>query len=403
MYSYKTGHFLPMIKAILLLSPMYVTLFWSIIFFLSPKTKNNARHLLGVFMLFSFILFLSHAIFFYKHYFFYIFFESLYIYTRLALFPLFYIYLLFSSTFEYNKTRQLLHFIPSIVFGILSFVLTLISSPEERFEYINTILISPLVSSINLTDLVGIRGFVFILSRGAFIIQAIIYLFMGISLINKHNKTIDNYFSDTENRKLSWVKTIGIIGLIVSIVIVGLTFLGKSFFLHHELSLAIPSLLFTSFYFVIGYQGYKQKLITIKLYDTKETEADFISNIEDKTPEAVEGNELKLKLITLFENDNISCQQDLKINTIAEKLNTNRTYVSRLINEEFGMNFNEFVNKYRIEKAKEIILSDINKKYTLEYVAEKSGFGSVASFLRVFKKIEGTTPGKFRTNTNLIE
>ena len=42
------------------------------------------------------------------------------------------------------------------------------------------------------------------------------------------------------------------------------------------------------------------------------------------------------------------------------------------------------------------MLSEEGKKYTLEYIAEKSGFGSLASFTRVFKNFEGTTPGKFR-------
>ncbi len=55
------------------------------------------------------------------------------------------------------------------------------------------------------------------------------------------------------------------------------------------------------------------------------------------------------------------------------------------------------MNKYRVENAKKLILSDTSQKYTLEHIAEKTGFGSIASFLRVFKKFEGITPGKFRS------
>jgi AraC-like DNA-binding protein len=67
-----------------------------------------------------------------------------------------------------------------------------------------------------------------------------------------------------------------------------------------------------------------------------------------------------------------------------------------LINEEFGMNFNEFVNKYRLIEAKELLCSKNHNIYTNEHIAEMSGFGSAASFSRVFKESEGITPGNYR-------
>ena len=60
------------------------------------------------------------------------------------------------------------------------------------------------------------------------------------------------------------------------------------------------------------------------------------------------------------------------------------------------MNFSEFVNIHRIKEAK-FILKDKNFKiYTMEHIAEMSGFGSLNSFNRVFKEIEGVTPGQFK-------
>lgn len=381
-----------MIKAIILLSPVYVSLFWSMFFFLSKKSQNNARQILGVFMFFSFILFISHAIFFYKYYFVYVYFESLYVYARLALYPLFYTYILILSTIEYNRRRQFLHFIPSIIWGILLFVLTLFLSPDERILYIKTVLLNKESLKLDLTSLIGVKGLVFMSSRIVFVVQSITYLSIGIRIANRHNKLINNYFSDTEDRKLRWIKIIGIIGLVVSVVAVLFTFIGKSYFLHNEMMLIIPSFFFTAVYFIVGYQGHKQRLITIKLHNEESTETNLV-NESNKSDIDIE---LKTKLLLLFENENIVVQQDLRINTVAEMLNTNRTYISRLINDEFGMNFNEFVNRHRIKDAKKLILSDDNKRYTLDYIAKKSGFGSVASFLRVFKEIEGTTPGKFR-------
>jgi AraC-like DNA-binding protein len=383
-----------MIKAILLLAPVYISLFWSIILFLSKKSQNNAKQILGVFMFFSFFLYICHAIYFYEEYYIYSFTESLYLFIRLSLYPIFYCYILALSTVEYNKKRYLLHFIPGILFGLLTLLLTILSSPQERIIYVETMLVKQHNPIFDFSNIIEIRAFSFFLSRIIFIAQSICYLIMGIKLANKHNILINNYFSNTEDRKLLWVKIIGIIGLFLSSGVVLFTFIGKSFFLKNEAFLIVPSFFFTTVFFIIGYHGHKQKDINFKL-DISETEDSTSENQEIKT---TIDKELKTKLINLFEKENIFNQQDLRITSVAEKLNTNRTYISRLINDEFNMNFNEFVNKYRIQDAKKLILSNTNKKHTIDYIAEKSGFGSTASFLRVFKEIEGTTPSKFRNN-----
>ena len=84
-----------------------------------------------------------------------------------------------------------------------------------------------------------------------------------------------------------------------------------------------------------------------------------------------------------------------------ESLQTNRTYISKLINEEFEMNFNQFVNNFRINEAKKLLEEDNGKVSSMELIAEKSGFGSFNSFTRVFKNITGTTPGNFRNKSKL--
>ena len=69
------------------------------------------------------------------------------------------------------------------------------------------------------------------------------------------------------------------------------------------------------------------------------------------------------------------------------ELQTNRTYVSNLINQEFSCSFNEFVNEYRIIEAKKLIAEKDSKNYSLDYISEAAGFGSINTFIRVFKGI----------------
>lgn len=81
-------------------------------------------------------------------------------------------------------------------------------------------------------------------------------------------------------------------------------------------------------------------------------------------------------------------------------LKTNRTYISNVINNEFKTSFSDFVNKYRIDEAKELMVEKKSSKYTLEYISEMVGFGSLHTFIRVFKKMEGKTPSIFKKENN---
>lgn len=62
------------------------------------------------------------------------------------------------------------------------------------------------------------------------------------------------------------------------------------------------------------------------------------------------------------------------------------------------MHFFDFVNSYRVEAAKALIKTEeINRKYTIEYIAAKSGFNSKSTFNAAFKKFTGMTPSQFRS------
>nr|WP_320023730.1 helix-turn-helix transcriptional regulator [uncultured Draconibacterium sp.] len=278
---------------------------------------------------------------------------------------------------------------PGIFFGLSTLILTLILTPEERIFYVEHILVETNLKAISLNTLPGLRGWNFLLSRIALILQTIIYLVLLIRISNKHEKVINNYFSNTEGKKINWIKNLGYIAFVVSLAAIIFALLGRSYFVHHNLSLIIPSAFFTTLFFLIGYKGNMQREVFERLYEPEE------NNANKKTPESSE-NDLKTRLLRLFEHDKIYQINNLRISTVCESLLTNRTYISKLINDEFEMNFNEFVNKYRVEDAKQLLLSHENNKFTMDYIAQQAGFGSVASFSRVFKEIEGTTPGKFR-------
>jgi AraC-like DNA-binding protein len=75
-------------------------------------------------------------------------------------------------------------------------------------------------------------------------------------------------------------------------------------------------------------------------------------------------------------------------------------HLSAFINHYYGMNFNDFINLFRVEYCKEKILNDEGKYKKLEAIADESGFNNRNTFATAFKKVTGVNPSKFlKTNS----
>ncbi|MEI6454777.1 MAG: tetratricopeptide repeat protein [bacterium] len=105
--------------------------------------------------------------------------------------------------------------------------------------------------------------------------------------------------------------------------------------------------------------------------------------------------ELIQQLESLLSRDKIFLNENLTLAETARKLGTNTSYLSRLINEHYNVNFSSFLNKYRIEEAKKMILDDHFKNFSMEGIAKNAGFRSKSTFNQVFKSITGLTPTDF--------
>ena len=69
------------------------------------------------------------------------------------------------------------------------------------------------------------------------------------------------------------------------------------------------------------------------------------------------------------------------------------SYFSKVFKEEMGQNFNTYLNRIRIEKARQLLLTD---NVQLVHVSGMVGFEDQSYFTKVFKKLTGVTPGKYR-------
>ena len=104
-------------------------------------------------------------------------------------------------------------------------------------------------------------------------------------------------------------------------------------------------------------------------------------------------DELRERLIKYFENGKPFLKPDLTVNEVARELYSNKTYISRIINDTFNLNFSQFVNKFRVEEAKRLYME--NTAMNINKLCYSSGFGSIATFTISFRLFTGLPPAEW--------
>ena len=383
-----------MLKHIILYTPMYVTFFWAVVLLSVNRRKNRAKHFLGIFMIAAFLIYLSHAIFFNHDASVYIYFDTVYLFGSLSVYPLYYWYIKLLTIENGYNPRNLRTLIPALLLAVFSLIIYIIMSEEARGLYIRGFLFDEAGMKGNSTLILLQKGN-FIVTRLVFTVQIIYYLIAGQKLVKNYNREIANFYSNLENKTILWVNFLLYSFVVTSIASMVFNMIGRAYFLDVYIVLSIPSIIFSVLLFIIGLQGFMQNhtVRELKKDERMHVSANFKSyNLA----------QLKENLLDLFRNENIYRQTDLKITQVALLLNTNRTYISNLINNEFSCSFSEFVNQYRIIDAKRMLSDESLSSYSLEYISDTVGFGSVSTFIRAFRESEGITPGRYGLDKRMM-
>jgi AraC-like DNA-binding protein len=98
----------------------------------------------------------------------------------------------------------------------------------------------------------------------------------------------------------------------------------------------------------------------------------------------------------LFETQQVFLESNITLKSIAKNLATSPRELSQVINEGAQMNFPEFVNQYRIAKAKALLTDPQYGQEKIETIAYDCGFGTVTSFNIAFKSATQMTPSQYR-------
>jgi AraC-like DNA-binding protein len=101
------------------------------------------------------------------------------------------------------------------------------------------------------------------------------------------------------------------------------------------------------------------------------------------------------KIKNLFNIEKIYLDHNLNLRKVSSNLGLTENEIRELIKINTQENFNDFVNRHRIEYSIVLIQSAFLKNNSIVSLGKKSGFGSIHTFLRAFKKLMNTTPSKF--------
>jgi len=114
-------------------------------------------------------------------------------------------------------------------------------------------------------------------------------------------------------------------------------------------------------------------------------------------PVITEDNQLRRKLEDLMDVKKIYHKEGLTIKELSDMLNEQEYRVRRLINGELGFrNFNDFLNKYRVNEACEILADASQNRKTVLEIAYSLGYQSIGPFNKAFRELKNTTPTAFR-------
>jgi PAS domain S-box-containing protein len=109
----------------------------------------------------------------------------------------------------------------------------------------------------------------------------------------------------------------------------------------------------------------------------------------------VEEVKLYLRLKGLLEAERPFLKPDLSLKKLADRLHTNTKYLSQVVNHQSGLNFQQFINEYRVAEAKSKIASKEYANLTLYGIALQCGFKNKSTFFKVFKESTTLTPREY--------
>lgn len=245
--------------------------------------------------------------------------------------------------------------------------------------------------------------------------QLLLYYFMSRKELLAYQRSVHHLFSAASPVGMKWGKWLINGYLLVVVVTIILFPLMVRFPEHFSLFYLLNMAIATPYIYLITYKGGTQPTIwQVRPGESNEI-AEQISRMEEEqkivhNKQRIQKTglcerkitELVSRIILLMDKEKLYQETDLTLNQLAKKLNCPSYHVSQALNDGLKKTFYDFINGYRVEEAKRLLLNPQNRNYTVLSVGFEAGFNSKTTFNTVFKKFTGQTPTDFRQHQSVF-
>jgi AraC-like DNA-binding protein len=209
---------------------------------------------------------------------------------------------------------------------------------------------------------------------------------MRYFLINKRD---ESQMDEVQNLTQKWVQNL-LIGTTIFLIPWTVTILtADGFYQDENYNYYYPSeLCLVIFIYWIGFTGVHR--IQIVRQNSEKESAQLFKSIPTEDVQMC-FNALKKAM----ETDLLFLNPQLNLSILATHIGVNPKIISSVLNQEIGKGFNEFVNSYRVDFAKNALQNNQMNPKTIAEIAFASGFNSIQTFQRVFKSENQCSPKEF--------
>ncbi len=299
--------------------------------------------------------------------------------------PLMYLYIYCSiNNTSSLKTKELIHFLPFAAVSLYMSRFYFFYSAEEK-RLVDEGLNHDFDTFTNIIHLV-------------FVVSVIFYVVKAVLLMRNYKQTLDNNYSNIKLTDLKWIRRflLGFAFVFLLFIFIAITkgLMKMEYAWNIEL---ISDFILVLAFVLFGFYGIRHQNIFVDANDSISLD---VENNKIVSP-AYENSGLKedvakqkhKELLKYMATEKPYLQPKLSLSVLAKGLNISPNYLSQIINQYEQQNFNDFVNKYRINEF--IIRAEENTHFSLLALALDSGFNSKSTFNTVFKKHKGQTPSQY--------
>jgi len=361
------------------------------------KTGDISRKFLVVFLLSGAIFILSFNPDYLRY-------NTLFIYFRtiilLLFIPSFYIYIKSVLTLDKPPFPALLkHYTPTAVV-ILVFVAVMVDSWLEGDEFFQrTFQTNDIRNSNSFVSWINVLIIITILA------QLFIYAFKVYNTFPQYLSKLREHYSNIQVFAPGWLLWLlaGFVALyVMADVAMLLSIIGYAYY-HTVFILFMIALVLSVAYFGIFMAPLvsrnKEGMLVLTILSQQLITGE--KTLQTMVPAKAETETCKKDLKPLIEKLRLYIQHEkpylnpeLTLTDLAVALSTNTNYLSKAINETFGVNFNTYINQLRVKKVIEM-MQDKNEQYSIWGLGQQAGFYSRSAFINAFKKETGKSPNEY--------